>query len=56
VVAFFRIPTSNDREWQVEVALDPYAKVKGDLITIHDVVKNFAQRLPAGVPLCAPPT
>ena len=40
VVLFFRIPASNDRDWQPEVAMTPYATINGDMITIHNV-RNF---------------
>lgn len=31
------IPPSNDREWQPDVAVTPYAEVDGDTVTIHGV-------------------
>ena len=40
---FFRIPASNDRDWKPEVAVTPYATMKGDLVTIHGV-RNFDYR------------
>jgi hypothetical protein len=40
---FFRIPASNDRDWQPEVANLPYATINGDLVTIHGV-RNFDYR------------
>ena len=40
---FFRIPASNDRDWKPEVAVTPYAEIKGDLVTIHGV-RNFDYR------------
>lgn len=43
VFLFFQIPASNDRDWQPEVAVSPYATVKGNLITIHNV-RNFNYR------------
>ena len=43
VLAFFRIPASNNRDWQPEVAVTPYARFNGDLVTIHGV-RNFAYR------------
>ena len=43
VVLFLRIPASNDRDWQPEVALTPYAVVAGDKVTIHNV-RNFDYR------------
>ena len=43
VVLFLRIPASNVRDWQPEVANLPYATINGDLITIHNV-RNFDYR------------
>jgi len=43
VILFFRIPASNDRDWQPDVAVTPYATVNGDLVTVHGV-RNFAYR------------
>jgi len=43
VVLFFHIPASNDRDWQPDVAVTPYASVNGDLVTIHGV-RNFDYR------------
>jgi hypothetical protein len=43
VVLFLRIPASNDRDWQPEVAMTPYATINGDIITIHNV-RNFDYR------------
>jgi hypothetical protein len=43
VLLFFQIPASNDRDWQPEVAVTPWAEVKGDLVTIHGV-RNFDYR------------
>jgi hypothetical protein len=43
VVLFLRIPASNDRDWQPDVANAPYATINGDLITIHNV-RNFDYR------------
>jgi len=40
---FLRIPASNDRDWQTDVAMTPYATVNGDMITIHNV-RNFDYR------------
>ena len=40
---FFQIPASNDRDWQPEVAVTPYADINGDLVTIHGV-RNFDYR------------
>ena len=43
VFLFFQIPASNQRDWQPEVAVTPYATIKGDMITIHNV-RNFDYR------------
>ena len=37
------IEPSNDREWQPEVALLPYATFDGDLVTVHNI-RNFDYR------------
>ena len=37
------IRPSNDREWQREVAVLPYATIRGDLVTVHNV-RNFDYR------------
>ena len=34
---------SNDRDWQPEVAVLPYADIKGDLVTVHNI-RNFDYR------------
>ena len=43
VFLFFRIPASNERDWQTDVSVTPYATIKGESITIHNV-RNFAYR------------
>ena len=43
VILFLRIPASNDRDWQPDVAVTPRATVNGELVTIHGV-RNFAYR------------
>jgi len=43
VALYFRIPASNDRDWQPDVAVTPYATFNGDLVTIHGV-RNFDYR------------
>jgi hypothetical protein len=37
------IQPSNDRDWQPEVAVLPYATIDGDLVTVHNI-RNFAYR------------
>ena len=34
VILFRRIPASNDRDWQADVAVTPHATVNGELVTI----------------------
>src|SRR5262249_5458194 len=34
------IPPSNDRDWQPDVAMLPYATFAGDLVTIHNIRNN----------------
>lgn len=46
VILFLRIPASNNRDWQPEVAHAPSATINGDLITIHNV-RNFDYRTDA---------
>jgi hypothetical protein len=43
VLLFLRIPASNDRDWQPEVAMTPYATINGDKVTVHNV-RNFDYR------------
>ena len=43
VFLFFRIPASNERDWQPDVSVTPYATIKGESITIHNV-RNFDYR------------
>jgi hypothetical protein len=43
VILFLRIPASNDRDWQPEVAFTPHAEINGDIVTIHGV-RNFDYR------------
>jgi hypothetical protein len=43
VIFYFQIPASNSRDWQPEVAVTPYATIKGDLVTIHNL-RNFDYR------------
>jgi hypothetical protein len=41
--AWLSIPPSNERDWQPEVAVLPYAELHGDRITVHNI-RNFAYR------------
>jgi hypothetical protein len=43
VALYFQTPASNDRDWQPEVAVTPWAEIKGDIVTIHGV-RNFDYR------------
>jgi hypothetical protein len=43
VVAWRQIPASNDRDWQPEVAVAPWATVDGERVTIHGV-RHFDYR------------
>jgi len=43
VVWWLQIPASNDRDWQTEVAVTPWATIDGDRVTIHGV-RNFDYR------------
>jgi hypothetical protein len=43
VILFLRIRASNDRDWEPEVSVMPYATMNGDLVTIHGV-RNFDYR------------
>jgi hypothetical protein len=40
------IPASNDRNWQADVAVLPFADVQGDFITVHNI-RNLAYRTEA---------
>jgi hypothetical protein len=43
VIWWRAIPASNDRDWQPEVAVTPWATIDGDQVTIHGV-RNFDYR------------
>ena len=43
VILFRRVPASNDRDWQPEVAFTPHAEIEGDIVRIHGV-RNFDYR------------
>ncbi len=44
IVAWWtRIPASNGREWQPDVAVLPYATLQGDLVTLHNI-RNLQYR------------
>jgi hypothetical protein len=44
LLVFWRqIPAANDRDWQPEVAVAPWAEIDGDRVTIHGV-RNFDYR------------
>jgi len=37
VIWFLLIPPSNNRDWQADVAMLPYAEISGDQVTLHNV-------------------
>ncbi|SFH33026.1 protein of unknown function [Nitrosospira sp. Nsp14] len=44
VVVWWRnIEPSNDRDWQTDVAVLPYATIEGDVVTVHNI-RNFDYR------------
>src|SRR3989441_6852569 len=43
VVWWLRIPASNQRDWQPEVSVTPWATIDGDQVTIHGV-RNLESR------------
>lgn len=43
VIWWNTIEPSNDRDWQTDVAVLPYATINGDLITVHNI-RNFDYR------------
>jgi hypothetical protein len=43
LVAWNSATPSNDRDWQPEVAILPYATINGDLVTVHNIL-NFDYR------------
>jgi len=43
LVWFLGLQPSNDRDWQTNVAVLPYATIDGDLVTVHNI-RNFAYR------------
>ncbi len=43
VAWWLRIPASNDRDWQPEVSVTPWASIDGDSVTIHGV-RNLGYR------------
>src|SRR4051794_22806262 len=43
VALFLQFPGSNNRDWQPEVAVTPWAEISGDLVTLHGV-RNFDYR------------
>lgn len=40
---FFSLEARNDRDWQTDVAVLPYATVEGDTVTMHNI-RNFTYR------------
>ena len=43
LVCWFRLSPTNDRNWQPEVAVLPYATIQGDQVTVHNI-RNFDYR------------
>jgi len=43
LVCWFRLSPTNDRNWQTEVALLPYATFAGEQVTVHNI-RNFDYR------------
>lgn len=43
LLGWLAIPARNDRDWQPEVAVLPYATFNGDLVTVHNI-RNFDYR------------
>ncbi|MGZ8203177.1 MAG: Lnb N-terminal periplasmic domain-containing protein [Burkholderiales bacterium] len=43
LVSYFAIEPSNDRDWQADVAVLPYATIDGDVVTVHNI-RNFDYR------------
>ena len=37
LIWFLLIPPSNDRDWQPDLAVLPYAEIKGDEVTLHNI-------------------
>lgn len=40
---FFHLEPSNNRDWQTDVAVLPYATIEGDIVTMHNI-RNFDYR------------
>jgi hypothetical protein len=43
LISWFRIEPSNNRDWQADVALLPFATIEGDRVTVHNI-RNFDYR------------
>lgn len=37
IICWLRIPASNDRDWQPDVAVLPWAEIAGNVVTIHNI-------------------
>lgn len=37
IICWLRIPASNDRDWQADVAVLPWAEIAGNIVTIHNI-------------------
>ena len=40
LVWYFGLEPSNERDWQTDVAVLPYATIEGDVVTVHNI-RNF---------------
>lgn len=43
LVWWYRLEPSNQRDWQADVAVLPYATIEGELVTVHNI-RNFEYR------------
>jgi hypothetical protein len=43
LLCWYRLEPSNERDWQADVAVLPYANIDGDLVTVHNI-RNFDYR------------
>lgn len=48
---WLNLPASNDRQWQPEVRVLPYATVQGDLVTVHNI-RNLRYRTETDFDAC----
>ncbi|WP_300656132.1 DUF4105 domain-containing protein [Pseudomonas sp.] len=43
LLCWYRLEPSNERDWQTDVAVLPYATIEGNLVTVHNI-RNFDYR------------